>query len=846
LEIYADPGEVLVEPPPPALEVLATGGPVSTPAGPEDVPSFEDGNLARGPGAVPFGTPPHPAPAHEIAHLNDGIYGNSKSWLGNEPGPSSGRVYAGIYFTDGLHEIAQAALGRDNTGEFADRAAGAHVLQYTADPFDPADDAAVEAAAWTTIGQAAAHCSESVNLRRAYSFEPVMARAIRIITQLGNVFDEIEVGLQLGTLPPPELELVGTGGPSSTPAGPGDVPALEDGNLARSSGAVPFGTPPHPAPAHEIAHLNDGQYGNSQSWLGNEPGAVSGKTYAGIYFASGPVEIFEIALGRDNTGELTDRSSSSYLIQHTLDEFDPSDDGSVDDASWTTAGQAMAHLGDGFPGLRHVYCLGGIRARAVRVLAALGSVIDEIELLAPPAPPGLELAEIGGSLTPENLATAPGAEAFAIDELDFGVHFIPNLNDAQYGNSRSWIGASGSPGFAGIRFGGTKTVASVAFGRDNQEVPEFNDRYLGHYELQYTTAESPDASTSPCQWTTIGVVQYDEFCPLGPWMRHRYNFPPVQATAIRLLVPGTGVAGGTAIDELEVYEAPGEVTAEPCSRPPVLELVETGGPVATPAQPGDVPGEEEGNVARLEGVIPFGSPPHPAPVHEIAHLNDGQYGNSQSWLGNEPGASSGKVYAGIYFPSGLVEIEGIALGRDNTGQFGDRAAGAYLVEVSQDAFDPADDSSVEAASWVLLGLASAHVSDGSPALRHRYRFDPVQVRAVRVVTVLGNAIDEIELEGRPLAAEPGFRRGDSNRDGAVDISDPIRVLGFLFLGGAGLPCPDAADSNDDGNIDLSDAVYTLHGLFLGGDPIPAPGPEACGLDPTEDSLSECEYPEEIC
>jgi hypothetical protein len=29
---------------------------------------------------------------------------------------------------------------------------------------------------------------------------------------------------------------------------------------------------------------------------------------------------------------------------------------------------------------------------------------------------------------------------------------------------------------------------------------------------------------------------------------------------------------------------------------------------------------------------------------------------------------------------------------------------------------------------------------------------------------------------------PVFNRGDSNLDGALDVSDPIQTLGFLFLG----------------------------------------------------------------
>jgi peptidoglycan/xylan/chitin deacetylase (PgdA/CDA1 family) len=88
------------------------------------------------------------------------------------------------------------------------------------------------------------------------------------------------------------------------------------------------------------------------------------------------------------------------------------------------------------------------------------------------------------------------------------------------------------------------------------------------------------------------------------------------------------------------------------------------------------------------------------------------------------------------------------------------------------------------------------------------------------------------------AQSASFRRGDSNSDGRCDVSDPVHSLGFLFIGGPGPTCMDAADSNDSGELDLSDAVYTLGFLFLGTPPPDAPFP-GCGVDTTEDAL-DCE------
>jgi antitoxin (DNA-binding transcriptional repressor) of toxin-antitoxin stability system len=64
----------------------------------------------------------------------------------------------------------------------------------------------------------------------------------------------------------------------------------------------------------------------------------------------------------------------------------------------------------------------------------------------------------------------------------------------------------------------------------------------------------------------------------------------------------------------------------------------------------------------------------------------------------------------------------------------------------------------------------------------------------------------------------GFRRGDANADGEVDLSDGSRTLGHLFLGQLAPPCLDAADADDSGELELTDAVFTFAHLFLGGPP----------------------------
>ena len=65
---------------------------------------------------------------------------------------------------------------------------------------------------------------------------------------------------------------------------------------------------------------------------------------------------------------------------------------------------------------------------------------------------------------------------------------------------------------------------------------------------------------------------------------------------------------------------------------------------------------------------------------------------------------------------------------------------------------------------------------------------------------------------------------DVNQDGALDLSDAVALLGFLFLGTPELlPCGDGEasdpgnitllDENGDGGIDISDAVGVLGFLY---------------------------------
>ncbi len=78
----------------------------------------------------------------------------------------------------------------------------------------------------------------------------------------------------------------------------------------------------------------------------------------------------------------------------------------------------------------------------------------------------------------------------------------------------------------------------------------------------------------------------------------------------------------------------------------------------------------------------------------------------------------------------------------------------------------------------------------------------------------------------PLTMEQTiYVRGEVNGDGSVDVSDPLYLLNFLFIGGDPPRPFVAADTNVDWRIDIADAIYLLTVLFVGEETLAAPYPD---------------------
>ncbi len=122
-------------------------------------------------------------------------------------------------------------------------------------------------------------------------------------------------------------------------------------------------------------------------------------------------------------------------------------------------------------------------------------------------------------------------------------------------------------------------------------------------------------------------------------------------------------------------------------------------------------------------------------------------------------------------------------------------------------------------------------------------FSSFRFRAARIVaaSVTGLLVGTIaRWDARAGAAD--ILNGDVNADGAIDISDPTAILGWLFLGTPGpvpVACEQGApdvengDANGDRTIDLSDAIHLLSWLFIAGE-----GPVAIHCIPSSPCLEQ--------
>ena len=128
-------------------------------------------------------------------------------------------------------------------------------------------------------------------------------------------------------------------------------------------------------------------------------------------------------------------------------------------------------------------------------------------------------------------------------------------------------------------------------------------------------------------------------------------------------------------------------------------------------------------------------------------------------------------------------------------------------------------SPVPLASGGKVGMLDRRFPEIGIQLREKDPPDPLHIYTIRLVA-------------RPVPVGPApFRRGDSNGDGRIDLSDAVHALFHIYLGGSEPDCLEATDMDGTGAIDLTDPIFLLTYLFLAGKEPPEPGLATCGQAP---------------
>ena len=176
------------------------------------------------------------------------------------------------------------------------------------------------------------------------------------------------------------------------------------------------------------------------------------------------------------------------------------------------------------------------------------------------------------------------------------------------------------------------------------------------------------------------------------------------------------------------------------------------------------------------------------PIHQIAHLNDGEHGNSHSWISN---AATG--WAQIELPE-EKEIDRDVWGRDRDGRFSDRVPIDYRIELSRDgknwtgisdssqrpAVDAPDPQPVDAQ---LMELLSADERQNYNELERQIQTAQKELQQLPSLPTVYSIND-----GAGLGSTPILKRGDVRAPGelvAAHALSAIRGLQGEFSAGSG-------------------------------------------------------------
>jgi len=290
--------------------------------------------------------------------------------------------------------------------------------------------------------------------------------------------------------------------------------------------------------------------------------------------------------------------------------------------------------------------------------------------------------------------------------------------------------------FEGVRHGERKMKTADAVGKE-KELAERRQR-LAAIDAELARFE-PLAQPGNVDTNHLRV-------PVHPRLNIE-RFAPIRARKVRFTVAKTTDAE-PCIDELEVY------TAEP--------------------QPRNIALASSGTKASASSVYPNSE------IHRLEHINDGQHGNSRSWISNE----RGKGWVELEFPV-TITISRIVWARDREQKFADRLALDYRIEVALGSNDwqivassadrqPYVAGRKEAAQFSLAGLAPAQAAEAKKLAVQRAENEDRIAQLTKAPMIYGGT----------FAAEPGpthrLHRGDPMQKREVVEPGALSIIPIKF------------------------------------------------------------------
>jgi hypothetical protein len=304
------------------------------------------------------------SPSHAIEHLNDGEYGNDRSWIA----AGTGREWAQIELPRPAR-IAKVVLSRDRRREFADRVPVRFEVQLSPD-----------GKAWKTVKRV-----------------ETVAAAVATRRRMGP---SRFAGLVPPPPPPPRIEASGKV-VTSEPAPDLRAATKDDlgfSNLALDSRAKAAASSALTGyPIHQITHLNDGQAGNDHSWISDSDPSWAEIDLGDTYW------VYQAAFGSDSSRRYDDRAATSFAILAATEHNQDTKAG-----TWK-----VVHRQDGGPGVqtRQAFKFKPVQARWVRIAVDASNAnqarIDEIEIFGQKEPIPLEKI---GPLPQTNVLAQSGAD----------------------------------------------------------------------------------------------------------------------------------------------------------------------------------------------------------------------------------------------------------------------------------------------------------------------------------------------------------------------------------------------------------------------------------------------------